>query len=105
MPTWLAPVQVKILPISDQYLDYCAEINQKFLELGVRVELDTRSEKIGYKIREAQLEKVPYMLIAGEKERAEGTVSVRSRKEGDQGAMPVDAFIEKILEEIKTRAK
>ena len=105
MPTWLAPVQVKILPISDQYLDYCAEIKQKFLELGVRVELDTRSEKIGYKIREAQLEKVPYMLIAGEKERAEGTVSVRSRKEGDQGAMPVDAFIEKILEEIKTRAK
>ncbi len=105
MPTWLAPVQVKILPISDQYLDYCAEIKQKFLELGVRVELDTRSEKIGYKIREAQLEKVPYMLIAGEKEREDGTVSVRSRKEGDQGAMPVDAFIEKILEEIKTRAK
>lgn len=105
MPTWLAPVQVKILPISDQYLDYCAEIKQKFLELGIRVELDTRSEKIGYKIREAQLEKVPYMLIAGEKEREDGTVSVRSRKEGDQGAMPVDAFIEKILEEIKTRAK
>lgn len=105
LPTWLAPVQVKILPISDQYLDYCSEIKQRFLELGVRVELDTRSEKIGYKIREAQLEKVPYMLIAGEKERADGTVSVRSRKDGDKGAMTLDAFVEKILEEIKTRAK
>ncbi len=104
-PTWLAPVQVKILPISDQYLDYCTEIKNKFLELGIRVELDTRSEKIGYKIREAQLEKVPYMLIAGEKERAEGAVSVRSRKDGDIGSFSLDDFISKITEEIKTKAR
>ncbi len=104
-PTWIAPVQVKILPISDNYLDYAKEINEKLAQNGIRVELDTRNEKIGYKIREAQLEKVPYMLVAGEKEQAEGTVSVRSRKNGDQGAMPVDEFIEKILLEIKNREK
>ncbi len=104
-PTWLAPVQVKILPISDNYLDYAKEINEKLAQNGIRVELDTRNEKIGYKIREAQLEKVPYMLVAGEKEQAEGTVSVRSRKDGDQGAMPLDEFIDKILLEIKNREK
>ena len=104
-PTWLAPVQVKILPISDNYLDYAKEINEKLAQNGIRVELDTRNEKIGYKIREAQLEKVPYMLIAGEKEQADGTVSVRSRKNGDQGAMPIDEFIDSILLEIKNREK
>ena len=104
-PTWLAPVQVKILPISDNYLDYAKEINEKLAQNGIRVELDTRNEKIGYKIREAQLEKVPYMLVAGEKEQADGTVSVRSRKNGDQGAMPVDEFIDSILLEIKNREK
>jgi len=100
-PTWLAPVQVKILPIADAHCDYAYEIKKKFEAQGIRVELDDRNEKIGYKIREAQLEKVPYMLVIGDKEIENNAVGVRSRKDGDIGAMPVEEFIEKIEKEIK----
>ena len=86
LPTWLAPIQVKVLPISDHYMEYANSVSEELQKVGIRVEVDTRKEKIGYKIREAQLEKVPYMLIVGEKEQAEGAVSVRDRKEGDTGS-------------------
>ena len=99
-PAWLAPTQVKILPISDNYRDYADKLYYELKNKGFRVDLDDRSEKIGYKIREAQLEKVPYMIIAGEKEMNEGTVSVRSRKNGDLGAMTLEAFMEMLGKEI-----
>ncbi len=102
-PSWLAPTQVKILPISDNYLDYADGVFAKLKDAGFRVEMDDRSEKIGYKIREAQLEKIPYMIIAGEKEMNEGTVSVRSRKNGDLGAMPVEEFIKMLAEEVENK--
>ncbi len=102
-PTWLAPVQVKVLSLSDRHNDYVSEIQNKFRENRIRVEIDTRNEKIGYKIREAQLEKVPYMLVVGDKELETGSVSVRSRKDGDKGSMSVDEFMNMILDEIKTR--
>jgi len=95
-PVWLAPVQVKVLPISDAHADYCYELKKKFEEKGIRVEVDDRQEKTGYKIREAQLQKVPYMLIIGDKEIEANAVGVRSRKDGDIGQMEVDKFIEKI---------
>lgn len=100
-PVWLAPVQVKILPISDNQKDYAEEVMKKLQNKGIRVELDDRQEKIGYKIREAQLSKVPYMLILGDKEKESGTVGVRARKEGDIGAMEIDKFIEKVNLEIE----
>jgi len=95
-PVWLAPVQVKILPISDAHIDYCYDIKKKFEAKGIRVEVDDRPEKTGYKIREAQLQKVPYMLIIGDKEIEANAVGVRSRKEGDIGQMEVDEFIGKL---------
>ena len=104
-PTWLAPVQVKILPIADAHVEYANEVKEKLEDVGVRVEVDNRNEKIGYKIREAQLQKVPYMLVLGDKEKQAGTVGVRSRKDGDIGAMELDEFIAKIIEEIDTFAK
>ena len=104
-PMWLAPEQVRILPISDKFLDKAYEVKQKMLNAGIRVELDDRAEKIGYKIREAQLQKIPYMLIVGEKEVESGTVSVRSRKDGDLGAVKVEEFIDRAVEEIKTKAR
>ena len=100
-PTWLAPIQVKVLTLSDKYVEYAKDLKDKFINLGIRVELDDRSEKIGYKIREAQLEKVPYMIIIGEKEVEAKAVGVRSRKDGDIGQMPVDEFIAKIKEEVE----
>ena len=103
-PTWLAPVQVKVIPISEKYTDYVNEVTQKLKDADVRVESDLRPEKMGYKIREAQLQKIPYMLIIGEKEVEAQSVSVRSHKEGDLGAMKTDDFMTKILEEIKTQA-
>lgn len=103
-PTWLAPVQVKLLPIADRHLDYLYDIKKKLEAEGIRCEIDDRSEKIGFKIRAAQLEKVPYMLIAGDKDIENGTVSVRSRKDGEQGAEDIDTFLAKILEEIKAKA-
>ena len=100
-PVWLAPVQVKVLPISDNQKAYAEEVVAKLAKEGFRVELDDRQEKIGYKIREAQLSKVPYMLILGEKEVEAGAVGVRARKEGDIGAMPIDSFIAKVKEEVE----
>jgi threonyl-tRNA synthetase len=104
-PTWLAPVQVKILPIStEKHYAYAKSLSDKLDELGFRVELDDRNEKIGYKIREAQVQKVPYMLVVGDKEMAENAVGVRNRKEGDLGAVKVDEFIAKLKEEIDSKA-
>ena len=102
-PVWLSPVQVKILPISEKQHDYAKKLEKEMKEKGLRVELDDRSEKIGYKIREAQLEKVPYMVIVGQKEEEENMLSVRSRKDGDIGSMQTNKFIEKILEEDKEK--
>lgn len=102
---WLSPVQVKLLPIADSHINYAKEVKEKLENKGVRVELDDRNEKIGYKIREAQLQKIPYMLVLGDKEKEAGTVGVRSRKDGDIGAMDIDEFIAKIAEEIETFAK
>jgi threonyl-tRNA synthetase len=99
-PLWLAPVQATVLPIADRHLPYAASVRDTLRAAGLRVELDERQEKIGYKIREAQLQKVPYMLVIGDRESAEGTVSVRTRAGGDQGASPVDAFIASAGEEI-----
>ena len=100
-PAWLAPVQVKVLPISDNQKEYAQKVVDELSANGIRVELDDRQEKIGYKIREAQLSKVPYMLIIGEKEVEAGAVGVRARKEGDIGAMPINEFVAKLQEEVK----
>ena len=102
-PTWLAPVQVKVLPISEKYMDYAENVKKKLDEAGIRVELDTRSEKIGYKIREAQQAKIPYMLVVGQKEEEDGTVAVRSRAAGDEGTKSLDAFIADIQKEIEAK--
>ncbi len=102
-PTWLAPVQVKVLPISDKFIEYGDKVRQRLEEAGIRVELDTRSEKIGYKIREAQMQKIPYMLIVGQKEQEESKVSVRSRFAGDEGQKSMDEFIAGVKEEIASR--
>jgi threonyl-tRNA synthetase len=104
-PLWLAPVQAIILPISDKFNDYAYKLEEKFNEKGIRIEVDGRAEKIGYKIREAQLQQVPYMLVVGEKEVQDNLVSVRSRDKGDQGQMNIDEFITKALEEIKNKGK
>lgn len=101
LPTWLAPVQVKILPITDKQMDYAKGVTDKLVENGIRAELDTRQEKIGYKIREAQMEKVPYMLIIGDKEIEANAVGVRTRKEGDIGQMQLSNFVGKIQREIE----
>ena len=99
-PTWLAPVQVKVLPISDKYTEYAANVLAQLEKAGIRAEVDTRAEKIGYKIREAQMNKIPYMLVVGAKEEEEGLVAVRSRFAGDEGQKALDAFIEDIKSEI-----
>ena len=100
LPTWMAPVQVRVLPIGDEHFDYAYAVKAKLEAAGIRTEVDDHNETIGKKIRNAQLEKLPYMLIIGDKETAEGTVSVRSRKDGDTGAVPVDAFLADILKEV-----
>lgn len=102
-PTWLAPVQAVVLPITDKFKDYADEVANKLLEVGVRVEVDGRNEKIGYKIREAQMQKVPHMLIVGEKEATSGTVGHRDRAKGDMGAVAVDEFVAQIVAEIKSK--
>jgi len=104
-PTWLAPVQVKILPITDRQHEYAKELAQKMMDDDIRVEVDDRNEKIGYKIREAQMQKVPYMLVIGDKEIENGSVGVRSRKDGDIGQMNQDEFIEKVKHEVETFAR
>lgn len=102
-PTWLAPVQVSILPIADKFNDYAYELKKQLEENGLRAEVDARSEKIGYKIREAQINKIPYMLIAGEKEVENKLVSVRKRDEGDLGQIKIDEFIGNLLEEVENK--
>ena len=102
-PTWLAPVQVKVLPISDKFMDYARQVTEQLDQEGIRVELDVRSEKIGYKIREAQMQKVPYMLVVGQKEAEDGVVAVRSRFLGDEGQKPLEEFITSIKAEIESK--
>ena len=104
-PTWLAPVQIRILPIADRHVEYAEKLKEIFAKEKIRVEVDARQEKTGYKIREAQLQKIPYMIIVGDKEVENNAVGVRSRKDGDIGQMSIDEFKEKILEEIKTYAR
>lgn len=102
-PAWLAPTQVKVLPIGERQHEYAQTVVEKLKAAGMRVEYDDRNEKIGYKIREAQLEKVPYMLVIGDKEAEAGAVAVRSRKEGDKGVMPVSAFIDMLTDEVQKK--
>ncbi len=104
-PVWLSPVQVKVMPITDRAADYAKSVAARLDAAKVRVETDLRNEKIGYKIREAQMQKIPYMLVVGDKEAEAGTVSVRTRAGVDLGAMPLDEFMAKIGEEISTRSK
>lgn len=103
-PTWLAPVQARVIPIGANHHDYARSVTGRLKEAGIRAELDDRNEKVGYKIRDAQVQKIPYMLVVGEREMENGQVAVRHRKQGDLGAMDLSAFLEKITEEIKTRA-
>ena len=105
LPTWMAPVQVRMLPIGDEQIDYCEDIANKLTALGVRCEVDRRNETIGYKLRNAQLEKLPYMIVVGAKEVESNTVAVRSRKDGEKGAMSVDQFIGELLVEIAEKRK
>ena len=102
-PTWLCPEQVRIIPISEKFHDYAAQVKAKLQENNIRCSVDERSEKMGYKIREARLDRVPYMLVVGAKEEEEGLVSVRSRYLGDEGQKTLDAFIGEITEEIKKK--
>ncbi len=104
LPTWLSPVQAKVLPISDKFADYADSVAKKLDEAGIRVETDHRAEKIGFKIREARNERVPYMIVVGEKDMEAGKVSLRSRANGEEGQMELDSLINRITEEIKTRA-
>lgn len=102
-PTWLSPEQVRVLPISEKYIDYAAKVEDELKANGIRCSLDNRSEKIGYKIREARLQKTPYMLVVGQKEEEDGVVSVRSRFRGDEGQQPLEQFINDICKEIRTK--
>ena len=102
-PTWRCPEQVRILPISEKYIDYAQEVFKELRRNGVDVKVDSRSEKIGYKIREARMDKIPYMLIVGAKEQEDGMVSVRSRFAGDEGQKPLAQFVSEICEEIRTK--
>ena len=103
-PAWLAPVQARVLPVSVKHMEYAGVVHRRLLDAGVRAELDDRSEKLGYKVREAQVQKVPYVLVVGEREAREGTASVRKRGGEDVGAMPVDRFLAEVTAEIRTRA-
>ena len=102
-PIWLSPIQIKILPISEKHVEYCKEIEEELRKAGLRVELDARNEKVGYKIREAQVQKVPYMMVIGDKEKEAEEITVRSRLNGDLGNMSLDEFIEKIQNQIQNR--
>ena len=104
-PLWLSPVQVKVLPVTDRAHEYAKGLNQQLLDADIRSEVDCRSEKLGYKIREAQMQKIPYMLVVGDRDMENGTVSVRTRTGEDLGAMSMEAFMAKCLDEIKTKAK
>jgi threonyl-tRNA synthetase len=104
-PLWLAPVQAVVLPIVDRHVEYARTVRAKLAGAGLRVELDERQEKIGYKIREAQLQKIPYMLVVGDREAAEGGVAVRSRSAGDLGTQTLDAFVESARNEARLTGK
>ena len=104
-PLWLTPVQVKVLPVTDRAHEYAKGLSQKLVDAGIRAEDDCRSEKLGYKIREAQMQKIPYMLVVGDRDMENGTVSVRTRKGEDLGAMTMDAFLSKCLSEIASKSK
>ena len=103
-PTWLCPEQVRVLPISEKYADYAEQVRKALAKADVDVTVDNRSEKIGFKIREARMDRLPYILVVGQQEEADGTVSVRSRFAGDEGVKPLDEFIAQITEEIRTKA-
>ena len=102
-PTWLCPEQVRVLPISEKYHDYAKQVEEKLKENGILCTVDERAEKIGYKIRESRLARVPYMLVVGQKEEEQGVVSVRSRYLGDEGQKSLDDFIDAICKEIRTK--
>ncbi|MCQ2508594.1 MAG: His/Gly/Thr/Pro-type tRNA ligase C-terminal domain-containing protein, partial [Dorea sp.] len=102
-PTWLCPEQVRVLPLSEKYVDYAEKVRKELARNGVDVTVDSRSEKLGYKIREARLARVPYMLVVGAQEEAEGTVAVKSRYAGDEGTKPVATFVDEICKEIRTK--
>jgi threonyl-tRNA synthetase len=102
-PVWLAPVQAAVMNITDAQADYAAQIADALKKAGLRIELDSRGEKIGAKIRDAQIKKVPYMIIIGKREAEQGTISVRSRVKGDEGSMEISAFIERIKQEVKDK--
>ena len=104
-PLWLAPVQAIVVPIADRHAAFAGSVRDRLAAAGLRVELDSRQEKIGYKIREAQLQKIPYMLVVGDREAAEGTISVRTRSGGDQGARSVDEFIRQALAEVTAKGE
>ena len=103
-PLWLAPVQATVIPVVDRHVEYARQVREKLATAGLRVEVDERQEKIGYKIREAQLQKIPYMLVVGDREVAEGTVSVRGRSAGDLGSRSVDQFVSDAVDEVRRRA-
>ncbi len=103
-PLWLAPVQAIVLPIADRHLDYAQEVAAELDEAGLRAEVDDRQEKVNYKIREAQLQKIPYMLVVGDREVADRAVAVRSQKKGDLGARPLDQFLTDALAEVRSKA-
>jgi len=103
-PVWLAPVQATVLPLSEKFVDYAKDVAKKLRASGLRVEVDESNEKLGAKIRQAQLQKVPYMLIVGEKEASTGAVSLRKRTGGDQGSMSLDQFVAEAREQIRSRA-
>ena len=102
-PTWLCPEQVRVLPISEKYTDYANKVNAELVANGIRSSVDNRSEKIGFKIRDARLKRVPYMLVVGQKEEEENVVSVRSRYLGDEGQKSLDSFVNDICKEIRTK--
>jgi threonyl-tRNA synthetase len=105
LPTWMAPVQVRFLPMGDEQVPYCEKIVEELTNMGVRAEIDKRNETIGYKLRNAQLEKLPYMIVVGAKEVESNTIAVRSRKDGEKGAMSVDQFIGELLLEIAEKRR
>ena len=100
-PLWLAPVQARVLPISEKFVDYAKKVEKELVNAGVRVEVDESNEKLGYKIRQCELQKIPYKIIVGEKEQAEGVIAVNKRKEGDKGQMTVAQFLEMTAEDRK----
>jgi threonyl-tRNA synthetase len=103
-PVWLAPVQVRVLPITDRHNEYACRVKDELVRAGIRAEVNDRNDKIGYKVRAAQVEQIPYMLVVGDKEAAEGMVAVRERRAGDTGSVPLAAFIQRVKKEITERS-